>query len=145
MVRQFAFQQLNINAKHGSKVVITGAVGVKWKHCKFSVAIVFKCLELQYHRDAKALLHKLTSILVFPVGSEGKESTCNAGDLDSIPGFGNSLGFQFLEKGMATHSSILTWKIPWTEKPCRLQSMGSQKVGHFTSTSILGVFQEAIK
>ena len=35
-----------------------------------------------------------------------------------------------LEKGMATHSSILAWKIPWTEKPGRLQSMESQRVGH---------------
>ena len=33
-----------------------------------------------------------------------------------------------LEKGMATHSSILAWRIPWTEKPGRLQSMGLQKV-----------------
>ena len=35
-----------------------------------------------------------------------------------------------LEKEMATHSSILTWKIPWTEEPVRRQSMGSQKVGY---------------
>ena len=35
-----------------------------------------------------------------------------------------------LEKGMATHSSILAWKIPWTEEPGRLQSMGSHRVGH---------------
>ena len=35
-----------------------------------------------------------------------------------------------LEKAMATHSSILAWKIPWTEEPGRLQSMGSQRVGH---------------
>ena len=35
-----------------------------------------------------------------------------------------------LEKGMATHSSTLAWKIPWTEEPCKLQSMGSQRVGH---------------
>ena len=35
-----------------------------------------------------------------------------------------------LEKEMATHSSTLAWKIPWTEQPGRLQSMGSQKVGH---------------
>ena len=35
-----------------------------------------------------------------------------------------------LEKGMATDSSILAWRIPWTEKPSRLQSMGSQSVGH---------------
>ena len=35
-----------------------------------------------------------------------------------------------LEKEMATHSSTLAWNIPWTEKPGRLQSMGSQRVGH---------------
>ena len=35
-----------------------------------------------------------------------------------------------LGKGMATHSSILTWEIPWTEEPGGLQSMGSQRVGH---------------
>ena len=35
-----------------------------------------------------------------------------------------------LEEEMATHFSILAWRIPWTEKPGRLQSMGSQKVGH---------------
>ena len=35
-----------------------------------------------------------------------------------------------LEKGMATHSTILAWEIPWTEKPGRLQSVGSQRVRH---------------
>ena len=35
-----------------------------------------------------------------------------------------------LEKEMVTHSSILAWKIPWTEEPARLQSMGLQRVGH---------------
>ena len=42
-----------------------------------------------------------------------------------------SLGFENpLEKGMATHSSILAWKILWTEEPDGLQSMESQRVGH---------------
>ena len=42
-----------------------------------------------------------------------------------------SLGREdLLEKGMAIHSSILAWKIPWTEEPGRLQSMGSQRVRH---------------
>jgi len=42
-----------------------------------------------------------------------------------------SLGREdLLEKEMATHSSILAWKIPWMEEPGRLQSMGSQRVGH---------------
>ena len=40
-----------------------------------------------------------------------------------------------LEKEMSTHSSTLAWKIPWTEEHCRLQSMGSQKVGHDWATS----------
>ena len=38
-----------------------------------------------------------------------------------------------LEKGMATHSSILAWRIPWTEEPDRLQSMGSQKSHNFAT------------
>ena len=42
-----------------------------------------------------------------------------------------SLGLEDpLEKEMAIHSSTIAWKIPWTEKPGRLQSMGSQRVGH---------------
>ena len=42
-----------------------------------------------------------------------------------------SLGWEDpLEKGMATHSSILAWRTPWTEEPGGLQSMGSQRVGH---------------
>ena len=42
-----------------------------------------------------------------------------------------SLGWEDpLEKGMATHSNILAWRIPWTEEPGRLQFMGSQRVGH---------------
>ena len=41
-----------------------------------------------------------------------------------------SLGQEDLEKEMATHSSILAWKIPWMEEPGRLQSMGSQRVEH---------------
>ena len=44
---------------------------------------------------------------------------------------GQSLGWKDpLEKGMATHSSVLAWRIPWTEEPGRLQSTGWQRVGH---------------
>ena len=43
----------------------------------------------------------------------------------------SSLGWEHpLDKGMATHSSILAWRIPWPEEPGNLQSMGSQRVGH---------------
>ena len=51
-----------------------------------------------------------------------KESAGSAGDMCSIPGSGRAL-----EKEMTTHSSILAWKIPWTEEPGELQSMGLQK------------------
>ena len=54
-----------------------------------------------------------------------KASAYNVGDPGSIPGWRRSL-----EKEIATHSSILAWKIPWTEEPDRLQSMGSQRIGH---------------
>ena len=40
------------------------------------------------------------------------------------------------EKAMATHSSTLAWKIPWTEEPCRLQTMGLLRVGHDWATSL---------
>ena len=65
----------------------------------------------------------------FPGGSDSKESTCNAEDLASILGWEDPL-----EEGMATHSSILSWRIPWTEEPGRLQSMGSQRVRHNRAT-----------
>ena len=45
----------------------------------------------------------------FPDGSAGKESTCNTGDLGSIPGLGRPPG-----EGESTHSCILAWRIPWT-------------------------------
>ena len=52
-----------------------------------------------------------------------KETACSAGDVDSISGSGRSPSEE-----MATHASILAWEIPWTEEPCRLQSIGSQRV-----------------
>ena len=61
----------------------------------------------------------------FPGASDGKESACNTGDPGSIPGSERSL-----EKRMATHSSTLAWRIPWTEEPGGLQSTGSQRVRH---------------
>ena len=61
----------------------------------------------------------------FPGGSDGKESACNAGDRVQ------SLGQEDpLEKEMATNSSILARRIPWTEEPGGLQSMELQRVGY---------------
>ena len=81
-----------------------------------------------------------------------KNLPCNAGDVDLILGQGikaslvaqtvkclpvmletqvQSLGWEDpLEKEMATHSSILAWRIPWIEEPGKLQSMGLQRVSH---------------
>ena len=61
------------------------------------------------------LLAHMCSTLGFPAGLDSKESSCNSGDLGLIPGSGRSL-----EKRMATHSSILAWKIPWKEETGRL-------------------------
>ena len=61
----------------------------------------------------------------FPSGSNGKESTCNAGKLPLIPESGGSPG-----GGHDNHSSILAWRIPWTEEPRGLQFMGSHRAGH---------------
>ena len=61
----------------------------------------------------------------FPGSSDSKETACDVGHPSSIPGLGRSP-----EKGMVTHSSILAWRIPWTEEPGRLQSIGSQRVRH---------------
>ena len=92
----------------------------------------------------------------FPGDSDGKESAYNVEDLDLTPasgrsaerGPGNPLQYSCLEnsmdrgawratdhgvaksQAMAPHSSTLAWKIPWMEKPGRLQSMGSLTVGH---------------
>ena len=53
--------------------------------------------------------------------SDTKESACNAGDVGSVPGLGRSSG-----EGNDNPSSIFTWRIPWTEKPGGLQSVGLQ-------------------
>ena len=59
-----------------------------------------------------------------------KNLPVSAGDAGSIPGQDDPL-----EEGMATHSSILAWRVPWTEEPGRLQSMGSERVGHNEATN----------
>jgi len=62
---------------------------------------------------------------MLPRWLRGKESACQAGE------WVQSLGWEDpLEEEMATHSSILAWKIPWTEESCRQQSVGSQTIRH---------------
>ena len=58
------------------------------------------------------------------IGKESPGNTGDAGDAGSVPGSGRSL-----EQEMATRSSTLAWRIPWTEGPGGLQSKGWQRVG----------------
>ena len=86
------------------------------------------CLGFQHHTKKKwhqFLPWEHNSNLGFPAGSAGKESVCKAGDPSSIPGWGRSPGEG---NGNPLHSSC--WRIPWTKKPGRLQSMGLQRVRH---------------
>ena len=63
------------------------------------------------------------------MAASGKEAASQCRRLKEM--WVRSLGWEDpLEEGMATHSSILDWSISWTEEPGRLQSMGSQRVGH---------------
>ena len=86
-----------------------------------------------YPRVLQGLASRVSPLwwIPFPGGSEVKASACNAGDLGLIPGLGRSPG-----EGNATHSSILAWRIPWTEEPGGLQSMGSHRVRHDWATSL---------
>ena len=68
-------------------------------------------------------LYYVFEIYGFPGSSIGEVSTCSEGDSGLILGQADPL-----EKGMATHSSILAWEIPLTEEPGRLRSMGSQEL-----------------
>ena len=71
-------------------------------------------------------MYIIQSLITHFLDLKKKELACNAGDLGSIP-----LGREeTLEKGMSTHSSILAWRIPWTEELGGLQSMGLQRVRH---------------
>ena len=98
------------------------------------------------HRVALVLVFKRTSILFsialapiyiptnlrlgFPGGTSAKETSCqHRRHESSIPGSEDPL-----EKGMAALSTILAWRIPWTEKSGGLQSMGSQRVRHDCTT-----------
>ena len=71
----------------------------------------------------------------FPGGSDSKGSACNAETQV------RSLGEEDpLEKGMATHSNILAWRIPWTEGPDGLQSMESQEIRHDRASNTFKLF-----
>ena len=74
----------------------------------------------------------------FPADNTGKEIPLPMQQMQGM-WFQTLDGEDTLEKEMETHSSILAWRIPWTEKPGGLYSMGSQRVGHAkTKSRLLG-------
>ena len=87
-------------------------------------------LSLAIVQDSTILSSPTAMTCGFPGGASGKEPACQCRDAGSSPGSGRSL-----EEGMATYSSILAWRIPLTEEPGGLQSMGLQKVGHAEVTA----------
>ena len=102
-------------------------VSILYKNCKkkpYAGAVCKICIFIITIITLKLLLICMTTS-DFPGGSDGKASAYNARD------WVQSLGREDpLEKEMATHSSILAWRIPWMEEPGGLQSMGSKRVGH---------------
>ena len=85
----------------------------------------FQVIHPLYGMAAWSQLFNALTTLGFPHSSDGKESASNVGGLGLIPGWGRSL-----EKRMATQSSILAWRIPWTEESGGLLSMELQRVRH---------------
>ena len=75
-------------------------------------------------------LYIVTNQWKLTLHSDGKESACNAEDQCLIPGLEDPQ-----EKGMVMHFSILAWRIPSTEEPDKLESMGSQRVRHNWATN----------
>ena len=103
-------------------------LSLKIINCELSAILI---LEASSWSMVCFIIWKLQQQRGFPGGSDGKACACNVGDPV------RSLGREDpLEKEMVTHSSTLTWKIPWTEEPDRLQSMASQRVRHNWATSL---------
>ena len=75
------------------------------------------------------MIESLSHIMGFPGGSDGKESTCNAGNPGSIPGLGRSP-----REGNGKPLTPVFLPGEWTEEPGRLQFVGSQRVGHNFAT-----------
>ena len=93
----------------GSSVLL---LRIKKRHVPFSVSMVFKAslMVKNWHSLVAQMVKCLLTVQETHVRSLDWEDR--------------------LEKEMATHSSTLAWRIPWTEEPGRLQSMGSHRVGH---------------
>ena len=80
--------------------------------------------ENKYH-----ILTHVCGIWGFPGATSGEELTCQCRTRNRC-GLDSRVGEDHLEEGIAIHSNIFDWRIPWIEEPGRLQSIGSQRVRH---------------
>ena len=80
--------------------------------------------ENKYH-----ILTHVCGIWGFPGATSGEELTCQCRTRNRC-GLDSRVGEEHLEEGIAIHSNIFDWRIPWIEEPGRLQSIGSQRVRH---------------
>ena len=106
-----------------------------WRAAVYGVAQSWTRLKrLSSSSSSSTLLVRLTiriicSIVGFLGGASGKEPSCQCRRCKR-PGFNPWVGRIPLKEGMIAHSSILAWRIPWTEEPGGLQSIGLQRVRH---------------
>ena len=125
--------------------IIVKPIFTFWNMCiaDLQVAMVIKNSQVSFiiflsnrmHTDIVRIEYKAFSSSIWVQlntngGSDDKDSACFVGDPDSVSGSGRSL-----ENGMATHTSILAWRISWTEEPAGLQSTESQRVWHDWATN----------
>ena len=101
--------------------------------CRAAEKTLTERIDLWSGRGLDDLKEWYWNIQGFHDGSDSQESTCNARDLGLIPGSGRSPGQEdLLEKGTATHSSVLAWRIPWSEE--HIHSVQFSSVDRLCST-----------
>ena len=109
---------------HTGQIYPTGSVG---NEVLEPMQLMYDLRPLLYYKDW--VITPETNIYIgdFPGGTDGKASATQMNRKTRVQSLGQE---DPLEKEITTHSSTLAWKIPWTEEPARLQSMGLQRVGH---------------
>ena len=109
--------------------------GLYRENKQWKISVWFAILGFSGWKYQNEIFYKVT----LGIWLSSKESACNAGDASSIPGSGRYPNpwvrkIPWRRAWQLTHSSILAWRIPWTEEFGRLQSIGLQRVGHDRAT-----------
>ena len=113
------------------KYIFVGTFSIFLSTLPFKHVVYFiSSLTMKFFITWSPFIQYLPSIKGFPVAQTVKNLPAMQETQVWSPGQEDSL-----EKGMATHSSILAWRIPWTKQSCWLQSMGSQRVGQDWTTN----------